>query len=74
MLGVVQLKLGLNSEDKELNSKISVEYLLVLDIFGKRMADDLPPYHSFNHAINLSDGKDLPWYTIYALSAVALNV
>jgi hypothetical protein len=48
MLGVVQLKLGLNSEDKELNSKISVEYLLVLDIFGKRMADDLPSYHSLN--------------------------
>jgi hypothetical protein len=34
-LGAIQVKLGLNSEGKQLNSRILAEYHQFLDIFGK---------------------------------------
>jgi hypothetical protein len=55
---VVQVKLGLNSEAKELNSRIPAEYYQSLDIFGKRMADALPFHRTFDHAIDLKEGTD----------------
>jgi hypothetical protein len=57
-LGMIQVNLGLNSEAKELNSRIPDEYHLFLDVFGERMADALPPHHTFDHAIDLKDGTD----------------
>ena len=72
-LGAVKVKLGLNSEAKELNSRIPAEYHEFLDVFGERMADALPPHRTFDHAIDLKDRTDPPWGPIYALSAVELN-
>jgi hypothetical protein len=70
---VVQVKLSLNSEAKELNSRIPVEYHQVLDVFGKQIADALPSYHTFDHAIDLKDGMNPHWGPIYALSIVELK-
>jgi hypothetical protein len=70
---VVKLKLALNSEVKELNSRISAEYHQFLDVFGEQMADALPPHHTFNHVIDLKDGTDPPWSPINTLSAMELK-
>jgi hypothetical protein len=34
----------------------------------ERIADILPPYHTFDHGIDLKDGTDPAWGPIYALS------
>jgi hypothetical protein len=59
-LRAVKLTLGLNPEAKELNSGIPGEYHPFLDVFGEQMADDLPPHGTFDHAIDLKEGPDLP--------------
>jgi hypothetical protein len=69
----VKVKLGLSSEAKDLNFRISTEYHQFLDVFGDRMADTLPPYYTFDHTIDLKDGMDPLWGLIYALSAVELK-
>jgi hypothetical protein len=72
-LGAVQSKLGLNSEAKELNSRIYAKYHQFLDIFREQMADVLPPHRTFDHAIDLIDGTDPPWGPIYVLAVVKLK-
>jgi hypothetical protein len=42
-LGTVKVKLGLNSEAKDLNSRIPTDYYQFLDVFGERIVDALPP-------------------------------
>jgi hypothetical protein len=69
----VNVKLGLNSETKDLNSRIPSEYYHFLDIFRERIVDALPPHRTFNYAIDLKDGTDPPWHHIYALSTVELK-
>src|SRR5437016_2809467 len=36
--------------------------------------DELPPHRSFDHAIDMVDGKELPWGPIFALSEKELGV
>jgi hypothetical protein len=60
-LGAVKVKLGLNSEAKDLNSRIPTEYQEFLDFFSEQIADALPPYCTGDHAIDLKDGTDPPW-------------
>jgi hypothetical protein len=69
----VKVKLGLNSEAKDLNSRILTEYHQFLDVFRERMVDALPPHCSFDHAIDLKDRTDPPWGPIYVLFAVQLR-
>jgi hypothetical protein len=59
-LGAVEVKLSLNSEAKKFNSRVPTEYHQFLNIFRKQMAAALPPHHTFDHAIDLKDGTDLP--------------
>jgi hypothetical protein len=56
-----------------LNSRILAEYHLFLDIFRERIADALPPHHTFDYAINRTDGTDPPWVPIYALFTMKLK-
>jgi hypothetical protein len=72
-LEAVKIKLDLSSEAKDLNSRIPTEYYQVLDVFGKRMADPLLYYRTFDHAIDLTDGTDPLWNPMYALSVVELK-
>jgi hypothetical protein len=69
----VKVKLGFNSEAKDLNSSIPTEYHQFLDVLAEKMADTLPPHHTFDHAIDLKDRPDPPWGPIYALSIVELK-
>jgi hypothetical protein len=72
-LGAVKVKLGLNSEAKDLNFQIPAEYHQCLDVFGERIADALPPHRTFDRAIDLKDGTDPRWGPISALSAGELK-
>jgi hypothetical protein len=72
-LGVIQVKLGLISEAKELNCRIPAEYHQVLDVFGEQIGDALPHHPSFTHPIELKDGTDPHWGPIYIVSTVDLT-
>jgi hypothetical protein len=37
------------------------------------MGDVLPPHRTFDHAIVLTNGTNLPWDPIYALTTVELK-
>jgi hypothetical protein len=43
-------------------------------VFNGQYADELPPHRSFDHAIDMVDGKEPPWGPIYALSQKELEV
>jgi hypothetical protein len=72
-LGAVKVNLGLNSEAKELNSRIATKYHQFMDVVGEHMADALQPYRTFDHAIDFKDGTEHPWGPIYALSIVEMK-
>jgi hypothetical protein len=57
------VKLCLNSEAKDLNSRIPTKYYHFLDIFGECIAKVLPLYRTFDHAINLEDGTRPPLWS-----------
>ena len=39
-----------------------------------QLSDKLPPHHSFDHVIDMVDGKEPPWRPIYTLSEIDLEV
>ena len=43
-------------------------------VFNGQYADELPPHRSFDHAIDMVEGKEPPWGPIYALSEKELEV
>ena len=43
-------------------------------MFKGQYSDELPPHRSFDHAIDMVEGKELPWGPIYALSEKELEV
>jgi hypothetical protein len=69
----VKVKLSLNSEAKDLNSRIPTEYHQFLDIFEERMGDALLPDCTFDHVIDLIEGTDPSWVPIYTLSVMELK-
>jgi len=49
-------------------------YKKFIDLFDPEgTIDELPPYRSFDHAIDLKEGAQLPWCPIYTLSEVELE-
>jgi hypothetical protein len=48
-------------------------YHKFLSIFEEKMVDTLLPHHSYDHAIDIQKGEQLPWSPIYALSKVELK-
>ena len=43
-------------------------------VFNGQYSGELPPHHSFDHAIDMVEGKEPPWGPIYALSEKELQV
>ena len=43
-------------------------------VFNGQYSDELPPHCSFEHAIDMVEGKEAPWEPIYALSEKELEV
>ena len=43
-------------------------------MFNSQYSYELPPHHSFDHAIDMVEGKEPPWWPIYALSQKELEV
>ena len=43
-------------------------------MFDGLYSDELPPHCSFDHAIDIVEGKEPPWEPIYALSEKELDV
>ena len=43
-------------------------------VFNGQFSDALPPHRSFDHAIDMVEGKEPPWGPIYALSEKELKV
>jgi hypothetical protein len=72
-LGVLEVKLGLNSKANELNSRIPAQKHQFLDIIGERMEVALSVHRTFNLHIDLKDGTDSCSSPIYAWSAVDLK-
>jgi hypothetical protein len=73
MTGSSQVKLGLNSEGKDLNSRGLTEYHQVLNVFGEQIVDGLPSHCTLDPAIDLIDSTDPPWSPIYSVSPLQLK-
>ena len=43
-------------------------------MFDGQYSDEQPPHRSFDHAIDMVEGKEPPWGPIYALSEKELEV
>ena len=43
-------------------------------VYDRQYREELPPHLSFDHAIDMVDGKEPPWAPIYALSEKELGV
>ena len=43
-------------------------------MFNGQYSDELPPHRSFDHAIDMGEGKEPPWGPIYVLSEKELEV
>ena len=43
-------------------------------MFNGQYSDELPPHCSFDHAIEMIEGKEPPWGPVYALTEKELKV
>ena len=43
-------------------------------MYNGQYSNTLPPHHSFDHALDMVDGKDPPWGNIYALLEKELGI
>ena len=76
--------LGTLRFDENLGGQINVEVELLKDVpwqyrdyqsvFNGQYSDELPPHRSFDHAIDMVEGKEPPWGPIYTLSEKELEV
>ena len=76
--------LGTLCFDENLGGQINVEVEPLKDVpwqyrdyqsvFNGQYSDKLPPHHSFDHAIDMVEGKEPPWGPIYILSEKELEV
>ena len=70
--------------DENLGAQIHVEVEPLKDfpwqyqdyqsVFNGQYSDELPPHRSFDHAIDMIEGKEPPWGPIYTLSLKELEV
>ena len=70
--------------DENLGGQINVEVEPLKDVllqyrdyqsvFNGQYSDEVPPHRSFDHAIDMVEGKEPPWGPIYALSEKELEV
>ena len=70
--------------DENLGGQINVEVELLKNVpwqfrhyqsvFNGQYSDELPHHYSFDHAIDMVEGKEPPWGPIYALSEKELEV
>ena len=76
--------LGTLRFDENLGGQINVEVEQLKDVpwqyrdyqslFNGQYSDKLPPHRSFEHTIDMVEGKEPPWGPIYALSEKELEV
>ena len=75
-MGVIDT-LRMNDEGEmviEMPKELPWQYRDYKSVYKGQYADKLPPHRSFDHAINMVEGKELPWGPIYALSKKELEV
>ena len=70
--------------DEDLHGQIKVLGEALKDILGQyrefqsiddgQYSEELPPHYSFDHAIDMVDGKEPPWGPIYTLLEKDLGV
>ena len=76
--------LGTLRFDENMGGQINVEMELLKDVpwqyrdyqsvCNSQFSDELPPHRSFDHAIDMVEGKEPPWGPIYTLSENELEV
>ena len=76
--------LGTQRFDENMGGQINVkveplkdvawQYWEYQSVFNGLYSDELPPHRSFDHAIDIVEGKEPPWGPIYALSEKELEV
>jgi transposase InsO family protein len=63
----------IDMEESQLQG-IPYQYHAFKSVYNGQYSDELPPHRSFDHAIDLVEGKEPPWGPIYALSEKELGV
>ena len=58
----------------EIPRKIPWQYRDYKSVYNGEYSVDIPPHRSFDHAIDMVEGKEPPWGPIYALSEKELQV
>ena len=56
------------SNSRKTSSGIPNQYPDFQDVFEKKNTNTLPEHHSYNYSIDLQDGAQLPFRSIYSLS------
>lgn len=59
--------------ESELKNLVPRQYHKYISVFEAKQADKLPPRRTWDHAIEIEDGKEPPWGPIYALSETELK-
>ena len=69
--------LSIDEEDHinlDMPREIPWQYRDYMSVYNGQYGDEIPPHQSFDHAIDMVKGKELPWYPIYALTEKQLQV
>ena len=65
--GQINVEVGLRKD-------VPWQYQDYQSVFNVQYSDELPPHRSFDHAIDMVEGKEPPWGPIYVLSEKDLEV
>jgi hypothetical protein len=60
-------------DSEEIKELVSQDYHQFLDLFGEPLAQQLHPHRSFNHQMQIQEGKEVPFGPIYHLSEKELG-
>ena len=77
VLGSLRFDDDLNVEldvPKDQLNDIPWQYRDYQSVYNGQYSDELPPHRTFDHSIDMVDGKEPPWGPIYALSEKELGV
>ena len=58
----------------EIPQEISLQYRVYKSVYNGQYSDEILPHRSFDHAIDMVKGKELPWGPINALSEEEFQV
>jgi hypothetical protein len=58
---------------EELKTMVPNEYHKFMALFGEPLAQELPPHRTFDHQIQIKEGKEVPFCPIYYLSEKELG-